>query len=55
MPDRELLGLFLATWVMILPLYYHLGEIKSRLKSCPVCMRARAKKDLRDAEAEAMY
>lgn len=54
MPDMGLVGLFLATWAMILPLYYYLGEIKSQLKSCPVCKRARAKKELRDAEVEAM-
>lgn len=54
MPDLELVGLFLATWGMILPLYYYLGEIRSQLKTCPVCIRARAKKELREAEVESM-
>ncbi len=52
MPDLELIGLFIATWVMILPLYYYIGELKSQLKSCPVCKKAIAEKELREAEAE---
>lgn len=52
MPDLELLGLFMATWAMILPTYDYLGEIKSQLKSCPVCKKAIAEKELREAEVE---
>ncbi len=51
-PDMELIGLFVATWGMILPLYYYLGEIRSQLKSCPVCKKAIAEKELREAEVE---
>ncbi len=52
MPDLELVGMFIATWGMILPLYYYIGEVKSQLKSCPVCKKAIAKKDIREAEVE---
>ena len=51
MPDLEIVGLFMATWGMILPLYYYLGEIKSLVK-CPVCKKAIAQKELREAEEE---
>jgi hypothetical protein len=50
--EPQLLGMFVATWGMILPLYYYLGGIKSQLKNCPVCKRAIAEKELREAEED---
>ncbi len=50
--DLELLGLFIATWGMILPLYYYLGELKTQLRQSAVCRRATVKKELDDEEDE---
>ncbi len=52
MPDMELVGLFVATWGMILPLYYYIGEVKSQVKSCPACKKAIAEKEIKEAVAE---
>ena len=49
MPDYEIIGMFIATWGMILPLYYFIGEVKSHIKSCPLCRKAIAEKELKEA------
>lgn len=51
MPDLELIGLFLATWAMMIPFYFQLGEIKKNI-GCPVCKKALAEKDLKEANKE---
>ena len=50
MPDYEIIGMFIATWGMILPLYYFIGEVKSHIKSCPLCRKAIAEKELKVAQ-----
>ncbi len=50
MPDYEIIGMFIATWGMILPLYYFIGEVKSHIKSCPLCRKAIAEKELKTAK-----
>lgn len=52
MPDMELVAFFIATWAMILPLYYYIGEIKSQVKSCPACKKSIAEKEIREAVGE---
>jgi hypothetical protein len=49
-PDYEIIGMFIATWGMILPLYYFIGEVKSHIKSCPLCRKAIAEKELKEAK-----
>lgn len=49
--DIEIFVLFTATWAMNVPLYYYLGEIRKNI-GCPICKKAIAEKELRDAKAE---
>ncbi|HEY9246383.1 MAG TPA: hypothetical protein VIO11_06000 [Candidatus Methanoperedens sp.] len=49
--DIEIVGLFIATWAMMIPLYYQLGEIKKSI-GCPLCKKIIAEKDLKEANSE---
>lgn len=49
--DIEIVGLFIATWGMMIPLYYQLGEIKKSI-GCPLCRKIIAEKDLKEANSE---
>ncbi len=51
-PDYEIFGMFIATWGMIVPLYFLIGEVKSHIKLCPLCRKAIAEKELKEARGD---